>query len=237
MVQSLKSDLNKLATPQKAKASEWFFKTDPGQYGEGDQFIGVTVPEQRSIARKYKDLPLSQAEQLLKSPIHEERLVALIILVERFKSANRQSDQETQKEIYDFYLSHTDRVNNWDLVDLSADYIVGAYLADKPKSVLYKLAKSKNLWERRIAMIATYYYIRQSEAKYTLEIADVLIHDSHDLIQKAVGWMLREVGKRCSEKALTDFLDKHAPEMPRTALRYAIERFPPEKRQKYLKSK
>ena len=237
MVQSLKSDLNKLATPQKAKASEWFFKTDPGQYGEGDQFIGVTVPEQRSIARKYKDLPLSQAEQLLKSPIHEERLVALIILVERFKSANRQSDQETQKEIYDFYLSHTDRVNNWDLVDLSADYIVGAYLADKPKSVLYKLAKSKNLWERRIAMIATYYYIRQSEAKYTLEIADVLIHDSHDLIQKAVGWMLREVGKRCSEQVLTDFLDKHAPEMPRTALRYAIERFPPEKRQKYLKSK
>ena len=233
MLQSLKSDLRKLATPKKAKASEWFFKTGPGQYGEGDQFIGVTVPEQRSVARKYKDLPLSETEQLLKSSIHEERLVALIILVERF----RKSEQEAQKEIYDFYLANTNRVNNWDLVDLSAEYIVGGYLADKPKDTLYKLARSKSLWERRIAMIATYYYIKQGEAKYTLEIAEILLYDSHDLIQKAVGWMLREVGKRCSEQVLTDFLDKHATTIPRTTLRYAIERFPEEKRQKYLKAK
>ena len=233
MLQSLKSDLRKLATPKKAKASEWFFKTGPGQYGEGDQFIGVTVPEQRSVARKYKDLPLSETEQLLKSSIHEERLVALIILVERF----RKSEQEAQKEIYDFYLANTNRVNNWDLVDLSAEYIVGGYLADKPKDTLYKLARSKSLWERRIAMIATYYYIKQGKAKYTLEIAEILLYDSHDLIQKAVGWMLREVGKRCSEQVLTDFLDKHATTIPRTTLRYAIERFPEEKRQKYLKAK
>src|SRR3990172_8812125 len=228
MLQSLKSDLRKLATPKKAKASEWFFKTGTGQYGEGDQFIGVTVPEQRSVAKKYKDLPLSETEKLLRSPIHEERLVALIILVERSKA----SDAKTRKEIYDFYLANTDRVNNWDLVHLSAEYIVGGYLADKPKGTLYELAGSKNLWKRRIAMIATYYYIKQGKGKYTLEIAEILLHDSHDLIQKAVGWMLREVGKRCSERVLTDFLDKHAPEMPRTALRYAIERFPPEKRQK-----
>lgn len=231
MLSDLKKDLQKLSSPEKAKASAWFFKTGAGQYGEGDQFIGVTVPEQRVVAKKYKDLPLVEAEQLLKSTTHEERLVALIILVEQFKKA----DGPTKKEIHDFYLSHTDRVNNWDLVDLSAEYIVGGYLVDKPKDVLYKLAHSESLWERRIAMISTYYYIKQGESKYTLEIAQILINDKHDLIQKAVGWMLREVGKRCSQEILIKFLDKHAATMPRTALRYAIEHFPEEKRQKYLK--
>ena len=237
MLQSLKSDLRKLATPKKAKASEWFFKTGPGQYGEGDQFIGVTVPKQRSVAKKYKDLPLSQAKQLLKSPIHEERLVALIILVERFKSTGQWSDDKNQKEIYDCYLANTDRVNNWDLVDSSAGYIVGTYLLDKPRDILYKLAKSENIWERRIAMIATSAFIDKGDPEDTLKIAETLLTDKHDLIHKAVGWMLREVGKRCGEKSLIDFLDKHASTIPRTTLRYAIERFPEEKRQRYLKTK
>ncbi|MEX0616371.1 MAG: DNA alkylation repair protein [Candidatus Woykebacteria bacterium] len=236
MIEQLKKDLQELATPQKAKASEWFFKTDKGQYGEGDKFIGVTVPEQRLIAKKYKDLPLTKAEQLFKSPIHEERLVALIILVNQFKAAVKQNDSKIQKEIYEFYLANTGWVNNWDLVDSSAGYIVGPYLENRSKDILYKLAKSKNLWERRIAMVATSYFIAQGDPKDALKIAEILIDDKHDLIQKAVGWMLREVGKRCSEKDLTNFLDKHAATMPRTALRYSIEHFPEGKRQYYLKS-
>ncbi len=237
MLRDLKEGLRKLASPEKAKASAWFFKTGPGQYGEGDQFIGVTVPEQRQVAKKFKDLPLTDVEQLLKSPIHEERLVAIIILVDQFQKAdeNLPAGRLAQKEIYDFYLANTDRINNWDLVDASAEYIVGAYLLDKPREILYKLAKSENLWERRIAMVATFEFIKNGDSSDALKIAQLLLTDKHDLIQKAVGWMLREVGKRCSEKDLTDFLDKHARAVPRTTLRYAIERFSEEKRQKYLR--
>jgi 3-methyladenine DNA glycosylase AlkD len=231
MLKTLQTQLRKHASTKKAKASAWFFKTGVGQYGEGDKFIGVTVPEQRKIAKKFNDLSLNEIGQLLKSPIHEERLVALFILVDQFKKG----DETTKKKIYDFYLSNTKKVNNWDLVDSSAGYIVGIYLYDKPKDILYQLARSKNLWERRIAMISTSYFIAQGDPKDALKIAEILIDDPHDLIQKAVGWMLREVGKRCSEKDLTSFLDKHAAAMPRTALRYSIERLPEPTRQHYLK--
>ena len=233
MLEDLITELRKLATAEKAKASAWFFKTGPGQYGEGDQFIGVTVPEQRKIAKQFKDLPLLEVENLLRSPIHEERLVALVILVSQFQKA----DPKTQKEIYNFYLANTNYVNNWDLVDSSAGYIVGTYLLDKPRDILYELAKSNNLWERRIAMVATFAFITNGDPKDALKVAKILLNDRHDLIQKTVGWMLREVGKRCGESHLTHFLDQHAAAMPRTALRYAIEHFPPEERQKYLKMK
>lgn len=220
------------ASPQKAKASSWFFKTGLGQYGEGDKFLGVTLPEQRAIAKQFKDLPLEEVEKLVMSPWHEERLTSLIILVNRYKKA----DESQQKIIYGFYLSNTKYVNNWDLVDLSAGYIVGSHLRGKPEKmkVLTKLARSDWLWDRRIAMIATFDFIVQGSAEEALEIAETLLHDDHDLIQKAVGWMLREVGKRVGKKPLMDFLDKYAATMPRTTLRYAIEHFVPQQRAHYM---
>ena len=233
MIDKLNADLRKFASTEKAKNLARFFKTGPGQYGEGDQFIGVTVPQSRTVAKKYKNLPFEEPPTLLHSRIHEERLVALLILIEQFNSASRE-DEETCEKIYRFYLDNTTYINNWDLVDLSASRIVGPYLEDKPKAILRKLALSKSLWERRIAMISTSHYIWNGDPKWGLEIAKTLLNDKHDLIHKAVGWMLREIGKNCSEKVLTDFLDKHAATMPRTMLRYAIEKFPEEKRQKYL---
>ena len=229
----LRDQLHALGSPEKAKASQWFFKNGPGEYGEGDQFIGVSVPEQRRVAKQFLDLPLADAETLLQSPFHEERLVALIILVSQFQH----SDQPTQKVIYDFYLSHTDRVNNWDLVDSSAEYIVGPWLQDKDKSILTKLAASASVWERRIAMVATFHYIKQGQSDQALLIAELLLHDKHDLIQKAVGWMLREIGKRCSRAIEEQFLRDHYAGMPRTTLRYAIEHFPESQRQAYLHGK
>ena len=226
----LKSSLQKVSSKEKAKSSAWFFKTDPGQYGEGDQFIGIPVPEQRKVARQFRNLPLETVEQLLRSPIHEERLVALFILVDQFNQGN----ETVKKEIYEFYLRNTDKVNNWDLVDSSAGYIVGGYLLTKPRAVLYKLAKSKNLWERRISIISTLAFIVKGESKDTLAIAEILLTDKHDLIQKAVGWMLREIGKRVSKKELIDFLKTKYSQTPRTTLRYAIEHFPPETRKKFL---
>lgn len=210
-----------------------FFKTGKGQYGEGDQFIGLTVPQQRTIAIQFQELPLNDISHLLKSPIHEERLTALFILVLRFKK----SDENKRKEIYNFYHKHSKCINNWDLVDASAYHIVGGYLHGKEKAVLRKLAKSKNLWERRIAMVATWYDIQQGRHETAIEIARMLLNDQHDLMHKAVGWMLREVGKRASQQALEEFLCQHCTTMPRTALRYAIERFPPEKRRQYLEGK
>lgn len=236
-VEDLKLALKKVAAPEKAKASDWFFKTGPGQYGEGDQFIGVTVPEQRKIAQQFHNLSLKDTEQLLQSPIHEERLVALFILVAQFKSANRRSDPKTKKEIFEFYLENTASINNWDLVDSSASYIVGTYLLDKPRSVLYKLAKSANLWERRIAIISSMEFINNGESADTFKIAEILLDDKEDLMHKAVGWALREVGKRVSKKELLEFLEKHYQSLPRTTLRYAIERFAPEKRKDYLQGK
>ena len=235
MLNELKADLRKFANAEKAKIYGRFFKTGPGQYGEGDQFIGVTVPETRSVAKKFQELPFVDLQKLLHAPTHEERLCALLILIEQFQSASRRSDESTKEKIYNFYLANTGYINNWDLIDLSADQIVGGYLQDKPKDILKKLALSDSVWERRVAILSTFHFIKSEEPKYTLKIAGILLNDKHDLIQKAVGWMLREVGKRCSEKDLTDFLDKHAPTMPRTALRYAIERFSEEKRQGYLR--
>jgi len=225
--------LRALATVERAKAGRWFFKTGPGQYGEGDQFLGVTVPDQRKIAKQYKDLPLTEVEKLIISPWHEERLTGIFIIIGQFK----RGDDKTKKAIYDFYISHTKYVNNWDLVDSSAGYIVGTWLDGQPDKIkaLTKLAKSKLLWERRIAMIATLYFIvEKSSVDEALTVVEILKNDSHDLIQKAVGWMLREVGKRVDEEILTNFLDQNAATLPRTTLRYAIEKLTISQRQHYL---
>ena len=229
---SLKNDLKKLADQKKKEALQSFFKTGPGQYAEGDIFLGVTVPKSRSISLKYKDLSLSKTKQLLSSKIHEERLVAILILVYQFETG----DEKTKKSIFNFYLKHTKQINNWDLVDLSADKIVGAYLyqTKQETSTLLKLAHSENLWERRVAILSTFHFIKQGQPKETLKIAEILLGDKHDLIHKAVGWMLREVGKRCSQAEEEKFLKKHLKQIPRTTLRYAIERFPEEKRLSYL---
>ncbi|MFH1780931.1 MAG: DNA alkylation repair protein [Candidatus Nealsonbacteria bacterium] len=223
----LKEKLNSQANPEKAKLLKRFFKTGKGEYGEGDVFLGVTVPESRNIAKKYANLKLKDVIKLLCSAIHEERLIALLIMIDKFQA------EEEQKKIFDLYLKNTKHINNWDLVDLSAHKIVGAHLADKSKSILYKLAQSKNLWERRIAVISTLNFINHNQFSENLKIARILLNDKHDLIHKAVGWMLREVGKR-DLKSEEEFLKEHCQQMPRTMLRYAIERFPEEKRKQYL---
>lgn len=227
----IQSDLRKFSDLEKSKILARFFKTGAGQYAEGDKFIGVTVPQTRTIARKYSGLSFKDISSLMTSGVHEERLCALLILVDQFEKG----DRKTKDKIFKFYLKNTRYINNWDLVDLSADKIIGAHLENKPKDILLKLAESKSLWERRISIVATFHFIKKGEPKYTLQIAKILINDNHDLIHKAAGWMLREVGKRCNEKILTDFLNQYAHLMPRTTLRYAIERFPEQKRQKYLK--
>lgn len=225
----LRKEIKKNANLQKAKILQGFFKTDKGQYGEGDIFLGIVVPIQRKIAKKYQDLALSDIQKLLKSKIHEERLVALLILVLQFQEA----DIRKCETIFKFYLKNVKNINNWDLVDLTAPNIVGRFLMDKDKKPLYQLAKSRNLWEKRIAVLAAFTFIKNNEHKDSLRIAEILLGDNHDLIHKAVGWMLREVGKRnlaIEEK----FLKKYHRKMPRTMLRYAIERFPEQKRKRYL---
>ncbi|MFQ5974984.1 MAG: DNA alkylation repair protein [Candidatus Hydrothermarchaeales archaeon] len=230
MLDQLKEDLLKLENPEKAKILSRFFKTGKGQYGEGDVFLGIKVPEQRKLAKKYKDLTLKDLQKLLKSKIHEHRLTALIILVNKFKKA----DEPGKKEIFNFYLKNTKNINNWDLVDGSAPNITGDYLLEKDKSILYKLAESDNLWERRIAILSTFRFIKNNEFEDALKISKMLLNDDHDLMHKAVGWMLREIGKRDLEKE-EQFLKKHCKEMPRTMLRYAIEKFDENKRKAYLK--
>lgn len=227
---SVVKELKKHGSPAKAKASAWFFKTEKGQYGHGDVFIGVTVPEQRKVAERFAELPLTEIQKLFNNKIHECRLTALIILVNQYKNA----DMKQQDKIAHFYLSNSKKINNWDLVDSSASYILGHNLLNKNNAILHKLAKSKNLWDRRIAIISTFANIRVGSFADTLKIAEILLDDNHDLIHKAVGWALREVGKKslATEEA---FLKKHKARMPRTALRYAIERFPEVKRKKYLK--
>ena len=207
-----------------------FFKTGPGQYGEGDEFIGVTVPALRETCRECRGATLAEIRVLLGSSIHEERLLALLLLVDAFTRGNS-AERQT---IYEFYLAHTARINNWDLVDSSAPAIVGGWLHDRSRAPLRVLAKSASLWQRRIAIVATVYFIRRGEFDDTLTIARLLLADRHDLIHKAVGWMLREVGKK-DGAAERRFLDTHAADMPRTMLRYAIERFPPAERQAYLR--
>ncbi|MEK7631082.1 MAG: DNA alkylation repair protein [Patescibacteria group bacterium] len=218
-----------LGTPAKAKSSAWFFKTGEGHYGHGDIFYGVTVPEQRRVAKEFKDLPPAEIVKLLANPVHECRLMALLILVGQYQRA----DEKTKMRIAKFYVSRAKQINNWDLVDASASYILGTELADKKRTMLYKLARSKNLWERRIAIVSTHAFIRRDDFADTFKIAQILISDGHDLIHKATGWMLREVGKR-DQRQLEQFLQKHAFVMPRTMLRYAIEKFSEKKRKVYL---
>jgi len=222
--------LRSLACPEQAAILSRFFKTGPGQYGEGDRFIGVKVPVTRRVAKEFKDLPLAEVESLLHSEIHEERLLALVILVGQFEKG----DDATRKSIYDLYLANMTHINNWDLVDLSAPQIVGGYLENRSRKPLYRLAKSASLWERRTSIVATHWLIRQGNFADTLRIAEKLLGDREDLIHKAVGWMLREVGKR-EVAALEEFLDQHCRVMSRTMLRYAIERFPDKKRRAYLR--
>jgi 3-methyladenine DNA glycosylase AlkD len=231
-VQEIRARLRKLGDKERAKNSQWFFKTGPGEYGEGDRFLGIKVPEIRKLAKDYQAIPLAEATQLLQSSIHEERLLALFILVRAFSKG----DECFKEKIYHLYLQNTRYINNWDFVDTSADHIVGAFLKGKSKKPLSDLALSSDLWERRIAIMATFHFIKEGEFTETLKIAGMLLSDKKDLIHKAVGWMLREVGKRhlATEEY---FLKKHYKKMPRTMLRYAIERFPEPKRQRYLKGK
>jgi len=227
----IKKELLEKADPEKAKIFLRFFKTSPGHYGEGDKFIGLTVPEQRKIAMKYKDASLQDLTELIRNPIHEYRLTALLILTYKYKAAN----EDLRKQIYDFYLENYDCINNWDLVDVTAPNIVGEYLLDRPsrRKILYEFAGSDNLWKKRIAIISTFTFIKNSQYEDTLNIAEILLNDKHDLIHKAVGWMLREIGKR-NLGILEKFLDKHTTSMPRTMLRYAIEKFDEEKRKYYM---
>ena len=230
MLNNLKKDLARFGNPKNAKILSGFFKTGRGQYGHGDVFLGAKVPETRIVAKKFNELNLKDLKKLLSSKIHEERLCALLILVEQYKK----SDSKNKKVIVDFYLQNTQKVNNWDLVDLSADNILGNYLIDKDKSVLYELVKSQNLWERRISIVSTFAFIRNNKFDDTIKISEILLNDKHDLIQKAVGWMLREIGKR-DKNVLIKFLNKNYKKMPRTMLRYAIERLDKKRKESYMK--
>jgi 3-methyladenine DNA glycosylase AlkD len=225
-------ELRKIKNPVKAEILSRFFKTGKGEYGYGDVFLGITVPLQREVAKKYKSLSLIEIKNLLQNKIHECRLTALLILIEQYKDA----EEKEKEKIAKLYLSQKKQINNWDLVDLSAPSILGEYFFEKKKNILYKMAKSKDLWEKRIAIVSTFYFIRKEKYEDTIRIAEILLKDKEDLIHKAVGWMLREVGKRSIETEEI-FLKKYAINMPRTMLRYAIERFPEEKRKEYLKIK
>jgi 3-methyladenine DNA glycosylase AlkD len=229
-LREIKTTLQNLANKKQAEIAQRFFKTGAGEYGEGDRFLGVKVPELRRLSRKNKDLPLADTVKLLKSKYHEERQLALFILALKFPSAT----ESEQSKIYELYLKNTRHINNWDLVDCSAEHIIGAYLRERSKKQLHDLAKSEDLWERRIAILATYHYIKQNDYAETLKISGALVADKEDLIHKAVGWMLREVGNRDLAEE-EGFLKKHYRRMPRTMLRYAIEKFPESKRQRYLK--
>ena len=229
-IRDIGKKLQQLGSEEKAKVLRKFFKTGPGEYSEGDVFIGVGVPELRKLVKEYPDVTIKESVQLLRSLIHEERMLALLILIDKYSKGN----ETVKKRIYKLYLQHTRYINSWDLVDSSACHIVGNFLIDKSKDPIYRLAKSKNLWERRIAILSTFHFIKHNNYSETLKISKLLLTDEQDLIHKAVGWMLREIGKRQIFTQET-FLKKHYKRMPRTMLRYAIEKFPEPKRQKYLK--
>jgi 3-methyladenine DNA glycosylase AlkD len=226
---ALRAEIQELGNPVRAVHSLRFFKTGPGQYGEGDKFLGLTVPMMRGLVRKYCDLDDASALELLESSWHEERLVALLLMVEGYG----RGDESRRNRIHRAYLANARQINNWDLVDASAEHIVGPHLDAREITLLERLARSKNMWERRIAIVSTFHFIKRNEFRPTLKIAARLLRDSHDLIHKAVGWMLREVGKR-DRKTLDAFLAKHYQQMPRTMLRYAIERHPERVRKQYL---
>jgi 3-methyladenine DNA glycosylase AlkD len=229
---AISKELRALASPETATNLQRFFKTGPGQYGEGDAFLGIKVPPMRALAKQHRDTGLKTIATLLDSRFHEERFFALLLLMQFYQHGT----DEDQAAAYDLYLAHTHRVNNWDLVDVSAPHIVGRHLQERPRQLLHQLARSSSLWEKRIAIIATLHFIRMNDFDDTLHIAEALLQDEHDLMHKAAGWMLREVGKR-DLAAEEDFLKQHYRDMPRTMLRYAIERFPEPKRKNYLHGK
>lgn len=228
----IQQELEAYIDPVKKEYLPKFFKTGKGQYGEGDRFLGIVVPNIRLVAKRHKEEPFEIVKGLMDSVYHECRLCGLLMLVERFKK----SDEKNRKEIYDFYLTRTERINNWDLVDLSASYIVGEYLKDKSRKPLYELAESKLLWEQRIAVVSTYAFIKNNDFTDIYLLAEKLLLHEHDLIRKAVGWMLREAGKR-DKRQLIAFLNKYSSIMPRTMLRYAIEKFTEEERKYYMQKK
>lgn len=232
MLNELIKEIENAKDPEQAKTLQRFFKTGKGQYGEGDIFLGIKVPVQRSIAKKYNESSFPDLQNLLNSRVHEHRLIALIILTNKYKKAKK--DRLKQRQIFEFYLKNTPNINNWDLVDLSAPNIVGDFSKKDGTEIIKFLARSKNLWERRIAIVSTSAFIKERRFGETLSIADILLKDEQDLIHKAVGWMLREVGKR-NQEVLEVFLKERYKEMPRTMLRYSIEKFPEEKRKSYLK--
>jgi len=229
---ALQKRIRALSNPRDAGFLQRFFKTGPGEYGEGDRFLGIRVPVTRRLIREYQGPAIPAARLLLTSRYHEERLLALLLLVRAYPRAT----PEAQAEIYRFYLANTRYINNWDMVDCSAPQIVGRHLLKRDRRVLNRLARSRNVWERRIAVLATQYFIRSGEFKPTLELAERLLNDSHDLMHKAIGWMLREVGHR-DRAVLESFLDRHAARMPRTMLRYSIEKLPPRPRSRYMKAR
>jgi len=237
MINKIISELKSKSSAQRKKVNEWFFKTGPGEYGEGDIFIGVSVPDGRKIAKKYfNDIDLQEVGGLLQSKIHEERLCALHILVYKYT----QADEKSKKEIFKFYLKNTDNINNWDLVDTSASYIVGDYLynyADRDISILLKLVKSKHLWSKRVAIISCFYFIKQKSSKEILQIAELVKNDKHDLLQKALGWMLREVYKNVDEGVVRKFLEVNIKTLPRTTLRYTTEKMDVRERKMWLAKK
>ena len=232
MLDQIKRDLSQLGDPNRAIKLSGFFKTGKGHYGEGDLFLGIPVPEQRKVAKKYIDLSLNDLQELLNSKIHEHRFTALVILISKY----RKTEKSGKAEIFSFYLKNTKNINNWDLVDLSAPRIVGDYLVNKDRSILYKLAKSNSLWERRISILSTFIFIDNNDFEDALNISELLLQDKHDLIHKAVGWGLREIGKR-DQNVEERFLTKFCLQMPRTMLRYAIEKFDEKKRKFYLTKK
>lgn len=229
MKEEVFSELQKYVDLKKRDFYPQFFQTQEGGYGEGDQFLGVTVPNCRKVAKKFKDLSIEDVERVLRSPWHEMRLTALLILVSQFEVA----EPKKQDEIYEFYLEHMHFINNWDLVDTVSYKIMGEYVQTHPEKILYKFAQSKNIWEKRTAMVATLAYIKRGSLKETYKVAEILLHDSHDLIQKAVGWMLKEAGDVDTAK-LVKFLNKNASSMPKTMLRAAIEKLPEKQRKNYL---
>ena len=226
----IQQELEMYIDPVKKEYLPKFFKTGKGQYGEGDKFLGIVVPNVRLVAKKHREESFETVKELMRSEYHECRLCGLLILVERFKK----NDEKDRKEIYEFYLSQTERINNWDLVDLSASYIVGEYLKDKSREPLYRLAESELLWEQRIAVVSTYAFIKNSDFTDIYALAEKLLTHEHDLMRKAIGWMLREAGKR-NKDLLVAFLEKYCLVMPRTMLRYAIEKFPEEERKYYMR--
>ncbi len=226
-------EMKAIATPERAKASLWYFKTGKGQYGEGDVFIGISNPDLRKICKKHKNLSFDELQNLLNDPIHEFRMAALLILVEKMKKAQAAEVEE----IFHFYIKNTDRINNWDLVDCSARDIVGAYLFDKNRSILYDMANTEHLWTQRIAVVATAYFINKKDFYDILKLSKVLIAHSHDLIHKAIGWMLREAWKKGGDKQVEEYLEQNITEIPRTTLRYAIEKMDEEHRKYFMQLK